>query len=919
MISKQTDSVESETTITTIDENGSLNETAEVSEALSASEEAVGQDSASKRKTRSDAKALGNVVVAIDPGHGGGDPGASANGVVEKVVNLKIAQYCRDELQQYNGVSVYMTRDTDMRPASPESADLDARVNGAVSHGANVFVSIHNNSAAASAHGFEIYYQNQSWKPDLSNEGKSLALKIQSKLAALGLYDRGIKIKNTVEDTYENGELQDWYGLLRRCKVAGIPALIVEHAFLTNAEDAAKLKDENFLRQLGVADAQAIAEHYGLSKGWWEFQANGTWKYALGQGKYAADTWMYIDGKRYRFDSNGIMQTGLIKDNGETYYLNSSGAMQTGWQEVSGDRYYFSANGAAHRGWLFLGGDWYYLNPQSSIMATGWLKLGNDTFYLSDSGNMCTGYKNIDGYFYAFDQNGFMQIGWYYINGANRYFHDDGKMATGRTEINGAIHYFDSNGISATGWIKNGDDWLYINVSGSPHTGWLNLSGIWYYLDPSNEGVMVTGIQIINGSKYSFNGSGAMATGWWSHEGGRYYTVPSGWTLTGLQNIDGRTYYLDPADYGKAFVGFKDIDGIKRLFNANGDMAKGWGATSTNWYYADPSTGAIRTGWLNLSGIWYYLDPSNEGVMVTGIQIINGSKYSFNGSGAMATGWWSHEGGRYYTVPSGWTLTGWHADAGKWYYLDPANYGRMMTGLIEVNGLKSYLGSDGVMATGWVWIDGRCYYFDASGYMQTSKWIGSYWVDETGAWIPNQVVTPIMGSSSVSAQQLADIYSRVVGENTYPYRWGGNSTYSSEAPNILKYCEFVISEAKAEGVMPEVVFMQCMLETNWLRFGGDVKADQFNFAGLGATGNGVPGERFPSVRIGIRAHVQHLKAYASTKPLNNALVDERFHYVSRGCAPYVEWLGQQENPDGKGWATSKNYGYNIVDMLKRYL
>ena len=106
-----------------------------------------------------------------------------------------------------------------------------------------------------------------------------------------------------------------------------------------------------------------------------------------------------------------------------------------------------------------------------------------------------------------------------------------------------------------------------------------------------------------------------------------------------------------------------------------------------------------------------------------------------------------------------------------------------------------------------------------------------------------------------------------------------------------------------------------MKETGFLRYGGNVKIEQYNFAGMGSTGAGVAGESYPDVRTGIRAQVQHLKAYANNDPLKNACVDSRFKYVSRGTAPYVEWLGIQENPYHKGWATAKNYGYGIVGMI----
>lgn len=176
-------------------------------------------------------------------------------------------------------------------------------------------------------------------------------------------------------------------------------------------------------------------------------------------------------------------------------------------------------------------------------------------------------------------------------------------------------------------------------------------------------------------------------------------------------------------------------------------------------------------------------------------------------------------------------------------------------------------------------------------------------------------LTEIMGKTSVTADQMAKFF----GDRStvaYPY------ANISEAPTIKRFCEIYVEECAAEGVRAEVAFSQAMLETGFLRFGGDVKKEQYNFAGLGAVGGGASGASFSSIREGIRAQVQHLKAYASTAPLNQAVVDPRFQYVTRGTAKYVEWLGQKENPNGYGWATAKNYGYNIVDLymipLKSY-
>ena len=79
------------------------------------------------------------------------------------------------------------------------------------------------------------------------------------------------------------------------------------------------------------------------------------------------------------------------------------------------------------------------------------------------------------------------------------------------------------------------------------------------------------------------------------------------------------------------------------------------------------------------------------------------------------------------------------------------------------------------------------------------------------------------------------------------------------------------------------------------------------------------GNSFDAPQLGIWAQVQHLIAYASTDALKNACIDPRFKYVTRGCAEYVEWLGQKENPDGKGWAAGTGYGEKILSILKGVL
>ena len=169
---------------------------------------------------------------------------------------------------------------------------------------------------------------------------------------------------------------------------------------------------------------------------------------------------------------------------------------------------------------------------------------------------------------------------------------------------------------------------------------------------------------------------------------------------------------------------------------------------------------------------------------------------------------------------------------------------------------------------------------------------------------------PILGESDVTVQQMVD-YFQSSGE-TYPEK----ELSEGGADTIETFCQMYYEEAEAEGVRAEVAFAQTMKETGFLQYGGDASIEQFNFAGIGTTGNGVPGNSYPDVRTGIRAQIQHLKEYATADALEHECVDDRYSYVKKGSAPYVEWLGQQENPEGLGWATGDNYGYDIVGMIQ---
>lgn len=119
-------------------------------------------------------------------------------------------------------------------------------------------------------------------------------------------------------------------------------------------------------------------------------------------------------------------------------------------------------------------------------------------------------------------------------------------------------------------------------------------------------------------------------------------------------------------------------------------------------------------------------------------------------------------------------------------------------------------------------------------------------------------------------------------------------------------------EALPEGVSPDLAFAQMCLETSYLRFGNQVRAGQWNFAGLGAVDGSGTALSFSSPREGVRAQIQHLKYYSSTLALSSAPVNPRLGYVARGIAPTAWQLSRT-------WASDVNYGKKLLSVLQRML
>lgn len=826
---ENTDVSDADVSFTAITQDGTVYEEDSIAEVIN---DAIDTQSADSEIAAYAGRAATRLVVVLDPGHGGYDPGAIANGTNEKTLTLKIAKYCKDALEKNGRIQVYMTResDTSVGGATNASADLKNRVSFAVSKNADLFVSIHLNSAGAAAYGAEVYYPNSNYRSDIGQEGQKLASSIQKQLVNLGLYNRGVKVRQSENgSTYPDGSVQDYYAVIHQSKRNGFPGIIVEHAFLTNASDYQKyLSSDEKLKTLGEADAKGIIEYINNNVKFGSWHQNGSqWMFAYYNGTYAKNCWEKIDGYWYHFDGNGIMQTGWLNIGGTWYYLNpSSGAMQTGW--------------------LKLGDVWYYLNPFSGAMATGWLKVGNT---------------------------------WYYMNPSN------GAMQTGWLDLNGTKYYLKSDGAMATAWVKIGNTWYYMNPSsGLMQTGWLKLRSTWYYL----------------------KSDGTMAADTWI---GDYYVNADGAWVPGKEkpvdkwiNTSGRWWYR----------------------HADGSYIKSnWEQIGNQWYYFDKD-GWMVTGWLKLSDTWYYMNTSGARVSNCWTWVGN-SCYYFDEDGKMAADTWI---GDYYVNADGAWVPGQKKDDQKNDQNGSQNSNQNQTQTkaqwVKTSGRWWYRHADGSYTkSNWEYIDGQWYYFDKDGWMTigyqavSGEW---YYLQKSASpegALTYTGVTSIMGNSDLSSDK-----NTVVNKMVRMFQKSGRSYPADKlnaggAGSIEAFCQIVYDEAVKEGVKPEIVFGQAMKETGYLQFGGAVKIEQFNFAGLGATGGSVAGAQFGNVAEGIRAQVQHLKAYASKDGLTQETVDSRFNLVTRGSAPYVEWLGQKENPNGFGWATAWNYGISMMNQYVR--
>lgn len=181
------------------------------------------------------------VKIFIDPGHGGNDPGAVANGLREKDLTLKISKKIRDKLAGYKGVQVKMSRTGD------KTLSLKQRTDMANSWGADYVISVHINSASGTnGAGFESFIYNGSVGPKTIASQNVIHPEI---VRATGFKDRGKKRAD--------------YHMVRETKASSI---LTENGFINNPADANKLKQDSFLDKIAQGHVNGLVKAFGLKK-----------------------------------------------------------------------------------------------------------------------------------------------------------------------------------------------------------------------------------------------------------------------------------------------------------------------------------------------------------------------------------------------------------------------------------------------------------------------------------------------------------------------------------------------------------------------------------------------------------------------------------------------------------------------------
>ena len=144
-----------------------------------------------------------------------------------------------------------------------------------------------------------------------------------------------------------------------------------------------------------------------------------------------------------------------------------------------------------------------------------------------------------------------------------------------------------------------------------------------------------------------------------------------------------------------------------------------------------------------------------------------------------------------------------------------------------------------------------------------------------------------------------------------------NNPYPNLAVSAEEIVAYYYEEGEREGIRPDVAFAQALKETGFFSYGGDVIPEQNNYCGLGTTGGGVKGEFFATPQMGVRAHIQHLLAYSSTRRPLTPIIDPRYDIVRQAYGERI--LGEWQDLNGRWAVPGRHYGQEILSMFHSIL
>lgn len=828
------------------------------------------------------ARATGRPI-ALDPGHSDGlegrDPGATYFGLKEGDLAWATAMYAKKYLEKW-GVQVVVVR------GEHEDPSIKTRVQRAVDANACAIISLHYNAGPASATGSEVLVPHKvSYNYDLYLSGQIFAGKVnyylRNKVGIVtrgdGATERGYNDQYGT-DYYENGDESDYYGIVRYARQKGILGVIIEHQFISNPAHAAEFKDlgdNSKVDYIGWADAWAIWEMYS-SDTWWSMSSvsvaqkdnDVTLKPVLtGVVTDATFTYSYVgpDGTKVTVASNTTATSSTFTLPASGRYTLYITARSSDGQEVTRQTNY-DAKIKESYGWRRAAEGWMYSDDNGTAYVSRWL-------------------KDDDGWHY-FDARGIAVSGWFTTPNGKVWYFDaaapHNAAALGQRTISGKSYYFDEvNGLVKNNWIHWPDDsWSWATEDGSLQAGWKRMpNGKWFYFDSNNNYRATFGLMSDGYQKYYIDTDrGLISGGWISLADGNWAWANSDGSLyVGWKHMpNGKWFYFDEnATYPLMKTGiFATSSGSYYVDVNNGMTSNGWVALSNNiWVWAQ-SSGALASGWFNTpNGKTWYFDPTTtEHGALFGLQSINGSYYYFDENNGLLRN-------QDITLSDGRVV---HADTYGVLNIKPTDTNNGRGGNVDSDN-----GGDNR--------DANNTPTDNDSPIEPTR--GNF-SDRTS----------VLGAPLVTKEDLQRDFNKRVG-SAYP------AVYAEKgAATGTDFVNQLWQAAIDEGVRPELLYAQVMIETGNLRFGGDVLPEQCNFGGMGATGDGERGLSFDTVLKGLRAQALHLRAYAGYEPLT---VDpSKAREVDQRYGAWI--LAKKANIIRKlagTWATDKNYAVKLVRVM----